>query len=194
MDIKTIGIVGAGQMGSGIAEVSLQAGFKVLMSDISQEAVKRGTDRIKGDFERRTRKGKLAPGEGNDLLAKLITTVSLEDLKDCDIIIEAATENVALKKEIFNSLDRITRRDAILASNTSSISITRIAGFTDRPDRVIGMHFFNPVPVMKLIELVRGLNTSDTFIQRGNSLVHKTENQTTRYKTWKILCLMRDFP
>jgi 3-hydroxybutyryl-CoA dehydrogenase len=165
MEINTIGVVGAGQMGSGIAEVVLTSGFEVVMRDINQEALERGRNRIDGDLARRVEKGKMTLEEKDASLKRLSTAIRLEDMKDCDFIIEAATENVAFKEEIFSTLDRLAREGVILASNTSSISITRIAAFTRRPDRVVGMHFFNPVPVMKLIEIVRGMDTSEeTFL------------------------------
>jgi 3-hydroxybutyryl-CoA dehydrogenase len=164
MEIKVIGVVGAGQMGSGIAEVALTAGFHVLMRDITEEAIKRGKTRIETDLERRAQKGKMVSAEKEAALKRLSTTTKLEDFGSCDFVIEAAIEQIQLKGEIFKALDRITRKEVILASNTSSISITRIASFTQRPDQVVGMHFFNPAPVMKLIELIRGLATSeDTF-------------------------------
>ncbi len=161
MEIKLIGVVGAGQMGSGIAEVALSSGFNVLMRDVTQEAIARGKARITTDFERRIQKGKMTSDEKETILRRLSTTTKLEDFGKCDFVIEAAIENIPLKEEVFKTLDEITRKEVILASNTSSISITRIASFTKRPDRVIGMHFFNPAPVMKLIEIVRGLVTSD---------------------------------
>lgn len=152
MDIKLIGVVGAGQMGSGIAEIGLSSGFRILMRDITPEALERGRKRIATDLERRVQKGKMTAEGGKSTLQRLSVTPRLEDLKDCDLVIEAASEQIPLKKEIFQTLDRITRKEVILASNTSSISISRIASFTTRPDRVVGMHFFNPAPVMKLIE------------------------------------------
>jgi 3-hydroxybutyryl-CoA dehydrogenase len=161
MEMKMIGVVGAGQMGSGITEVVLGSGFDVLMRDINQEAVEKGRKRIETDLERRVQKGKMTSGEKETILKRLSTTTRLEDFGKCDFVIEAAIENIPMKGEIFKTLDRITRKEVILASNTSSISITRIASFTQRQDRVIGMHFFNPAPVMKLIEIVRGLVTSD---------------------------------
>jgi len=165
MEIKLIGVVGAGEMGSGIAEVALSYGFDVCMRDVTQEALERGRRRIEGDLERRVQKGKISSDEKWSVLKRLSTTTRMEDFKDCDFVIEAAIENISLKGEIFKALDQITRQDVILASNTSSISITRIASFTKKQDRVIGMHFFNPAPVMKLIEIVRGLATSDeTFL------------------------------
>jgi 3-hydroxybutyryl-CoA dehydrogenase len=164
MEIEKIGVVGAGQMGSGIAEVALVSGFPVVMRDISPEAIGRGRKRIESDLERQVRKGKMAAEERSAILARLSTTTSLDDFKDCDLVVEAAVENVPLKWEVFRKLDEVVRPEAVLASNTSSISITRIASATKRPERVIGLHFFNPAPVMKLIEVVRGLATSaETF-------------------------------
>ena len=169
-DIKFIGVVGAGQMGSGIAEVVISSGFQALMRDINQDAVERGKKRILGDLDRRLQKGKITADEQKAIVGRLSITTRLEDFKTCDLAIEAATENVLLKKEIFQALDEVIRKTAILASNTSSISITRIASFTKRPDRVVGMHFFLPAPVMKLIELVRGLATSDETFQTAKEL------------------------
>jgi 3-hydroxybutyryl-CoA dehydrogenase len=165
MEIKLIGVIGAGQMGSGISEVCLTSGFQVLMSDINWETIGRGKVRITGDLEKRVQKGKMTSDEKEGILKRLSTTTRIEDFGNCDFVIEAAVENVPLKEEIFKRLDEVTRKEIILASNTSSISITRIASFTKRPDRVIGMHFFNPAPVMKLIEIIRGLVTSDETFQ-----------------------------
>ena len=161
MEIKKIGVVGSGQMGSGIAEVALTSGFDVLMRDVTMEAVQKGRMRIVTDFDKRIQKGKMTAAEKEAILGRLSTTIKLEDLGKCDFIIEAAVENIPLKWEIFTKLDEATPKETILASNTSSISITRIASATQRPDRVVGMHFFNPAPVMKLIEIIRGLVTSD---------------------------------
>jgi 3-hydroxybutyryl-CoA dehydrogenase len=154
-------VVGAGQMGSGIAEVALSSGFHVLMRDVTMEAVQKGRLRIIADLDKRIQKGKMTSDEKETILQRLSTTIKMEDFKNCDFVIEAAVENVPLKWEVFKKLDEVTPKETILASNTSSISITRIASATQRPDRVIGMHFFNPVPVMKLIEIIRGLATSD---------------------------------
>jgi len=169
---KMIGVGGAGQMGSGIAEVALTSGFNVLMRDVTMEAVQKGRTRIVTDFDKRVQKGKMTSTEEEEILQRLSTTIKLEDLGKCDFIIEAAVENIPLKWEIFTKLDEVTPPETILASNTSSISITRIASVTQRPDRVVGMHFFNPAPMMKLIEIIRGLVTSDeTFrITRDLSL------------------------
>jgi len=170
MEIKMIGVVGAGQMGSGIAEVALTSGFDVLMRDVTMEAVQRGRLRIVTDLDKRVQKGKITETEKEAMLRRLSTTIELEDFGKCDFVIEAAVENILLKREIFKKLDEVTRKEAILASNTSSISITRIASATRRPDRVIGMHFFNPAPVMKLIEIIRGLVTSDETFRMTREL------------------------
>jgi len=173
MDIKTIGVVGAGQMGSGITEVVISAGFQALMRDISPEALDKGKKRITTDLERRVQKGKITAEEQKEILGRLSTTTQLEDFKNCDLVVEAATEQIPLKKEIFQALDGVTRKDVILASNTSSISIGRIASFTRRPERVIGLHFFLPAPVMKLIEIVRGMETSEETFQTARELCVK---------------------
>ena len=173
MEIQLIGVIGAGQMGSGIAEVSLASGYKTLMRDVTPEAVERGKKRIMTDLDKRVQKGKMTAEEQKKILERLTTTTRLDDLRSCDFIIEAATEQVPLKKEIFQTLDRVTRQDVILASNTSSISITRIASFTNRPERVVGMHFFNPAPVMKLLELIRGMGTSEETFQTTRELSRK---------------------
>jgi len=170
MEIKMVGVVGAGQMGSGIAEVALTSGFNVLMRDVTLEAVQKGRSRIVKDFDRRILKGKMTEDEKEATLQRLYTTVKMEDFGKCDFVIEAAVENIPLKWEIFRKLDEVTQKQTILASNTSSISITRIASVTKKPDRVIGMHFFNPAPVMKLMEIIRGLVTSDETFRMTRDL------------------------
>ena len=170
MEIRKIGIVGAGQMGSGIAEVAITSGFQVLMKDVNPAAVDRGRSRIMADLERQVQKGRMTPEDREASMKRLATATEMEGFKDCDFVVEAATEQIALKGEIFKILDQIARKETILASNTSSISITRIASFTRRPDRVMGMHFFNPAPVMKLIEIVRGLATSDETVETTRAL------------------------
>jgi 3-hydroxybutyryl-CoA dehydrogenase len=185
MEPKRIGVVGAGQMGSGIAEVAIAAYFQVLMSDINQAAVDRGKNKIISDLERQVQKGRMAKEDKEGALKRLATTTRLEDFGDCDFIIEAAIEQVSLKGEIFKTLDEIARKETILASNTSSISITRIASFTKRPDRVIGMHFFNPAPIMKLIEVVRGLATSEETFEATKEL---------SLKLGKTMIEANDFP
>jgi 3-hydroxybutyryl-CoA dehydrogenase len=170
MEIKKIGVIGAGQMGSGITEVAISSGFDVLMRDINQEAIERGKRRIAGNLDKRVQKGKISSDEREGILKRLSTTTRLDDLKECDFVIEAVVENIPMKEEVFKKLDTLTRQEVVLASNTSSISITRIGSFTKRPDRVVGMHFFNPVPVMKLIEIIRGLATSDEAFQTTRAL------------------------
>lgn len=170
MEIKKIGVVGAGQMGSGISEVAVASGFDVLMRDINQEAAERGKRRIAANLEKRVQKGKISPEEREVFLRRLSTTTRLDDLETCDFVIEAVVEHIPMKEEVFKKLDEITGRKVVLASNTSSISITRIGSFTQRPERVVGMHFFNPVPVMKLVEIVRGLATSDEAFEATRAL------------------------
>ena len=165
MEIKKIGVIGAGQMGSGIAEVAISSGFDLLMRDVSHEAGEKGRMRIITNFNKRVQKGKMTATEKEEAIQRLSITVKMEDFRDCDFIIEAAVENIPLKWEIFKKLEEVAGPKTILASNTSSISITRIASITRSPDRVIGMHFFNPAPVMKLIEIIRGLVTSDETFQ-----------------------------
>ncbi|HEY9231283.1 MAG TPA: 3-hydroxybutyryl-CoA dehydrogenase [Blastocatellia bacterium] len=158
---KLIGVVGAGTMGNGIAQVAARAGFAVVMRDVSEDLLKRGLATIDKSLQRDVDKARLSGDDKQQIVARLRTTVELDDLSDCDFVIEAITENFEAKAEVFRALDRLLRPDAMLASNTSSISITRLAAATSRPDRFIGMHFMNPVPVMKLVEVIRGLATSD---------------------------------
>jgi 3-hydroxybutyryl-CoA dehydrogenase len=161
MSIKTVGVVGAGTMCNGIVQVCAAAGLKVIMQDIGEAQVKRGLDTIAGSLDRLIKKEKISADDKQSSLANIDTTTSLDALADVDIVIEAATENEALKLEIFEQLDKICKTDAILASNTSSISLTRIAGATQRAGQVIGMHFMNPVPMMALVEVIRALQTTD---------------------------------
>ena len=161
MQIKTVGVVGAGQMGNGIAQVAAMSGLMVIMSDITEELVQRGLKTITKILSKGVDKGKLSPEDRDAVLGRIKTTVKLQDMAGADLVIEAATENEALKFQIFRELDAICAPAAILASNTSSIPIGRIAAQTRRPDQVIGMHFMNPVPVMQLVELIRALTTSD---------------------------------
>ncbi len=165
MSIQTIGVIGAGQMGNGIAHVSAQAGLTVVMQDTSEAFAAKGVANIDKNLQRGVDKGKLTAEEKAAILGRIRTTTALEDLADCDIVVEAATENWVIKKQIFETLDKVCKPGAILASNTSSISITKLAAVTKRPEAVIGMHFMNPVPVMQLIEVIRGLATSDAVYQ-----------------------------
>ena len=160
-DIKTIAVIGAGQMGGGIAQVAAARGFSVVLSDASMDLAKKGKDKIAKVLAKQVAKGKLEAGDVEALLARIAPHPTGEALDTADLVVEAATENLDVKIALFKSADAKMRPNAILASNTSSISITRLAGQTSRPDRVIGMHFMNPVPLMKLVELVRGVQTSD---------------------------------
>ncbi len=161
MDLKTIGVVGAGTMGNGIAQAFAAAGFPVTMTDIGQPQLDRGVKTIDGSLERLVKKEKLTAADKAAVLGRIRTATDVAALKDCDLLIEAATENLEFKLKLFGELDRLAKPGALIASNTSSISITRLAAATKRPDKVIGMHFFNPVPVMQLVELIRGLATSE---------------------------------
>jgi 3-hydroxybutyryl-CoA dehydrogenase len=162
--IEVVGIVGAGQMGRGIAQVAAQSGCKVIVMDASQSALDAGIARLGQDLGRLVSKGKLSQDLCDQALARISATVATDGLTNCDFVVEAATENVELKLKIFESLDRTIKPSAILASNTSSISLTKLAGVTKRPTQVIGMHFMNPVPLMKLVEIVRALQTaSETY-------------------------------
>ena len=158
-EIKTIGVVGAGQMGSGIAQVSAVAGYSVILTDISDEALKRAKAGIQASLNKLVSKGRLEEAVATQAMANIQTGTDLSLHAQADLVIEAATENVDLKFKIFRALSEATPRETILATNTSSISITAIAAQTDRPDKVVGMHFMNPVPLMKLVELIRGLAT-----------------------------------
>jgi 3-hydroxybutyryl-CoA dehydrogenase len=170
MSIKTVGVVGAGTMGNGIVQVCAAAGLRVIMQDIGETQVERGLNTIAGSLDRLLKKEKIGPEDKEATLTNIETTTSLAELADVDIVIEAATENEALKLDIFAQLDRLCKPGAILASNTSSISLTKIAGATERADQVIGMHFMNPVPMMALVEVIRALQTSDATYQAVHQL------------------------
>jgi 3-hydroxybutyryl-CoA dehydrogenase len=170
MDIRKIGVIGAGTMGNGIAHVFATSGFAVTLCEVDQAALERGVSTIRKNMEREVAKGKLTVPEQSTSLARIHGVLDRKELSDCDFIVEAATERFEVKREIFRELDAITRPDVVLASNTSSISITKLAAQTGRADRVIGMHFFNPVPVMKLVEVIRGLQTSQATFDRVRSL------------------------
>ena len=161
MEIRKVGVVGAGTMGNGIAQAFATAGYDVVMRDIKEEFVARGVSTIKKSLERMASRSKITAEAKDAALARITTTVALDPLADCDLVVEAALEQVDLKVKLFAELDGIVKKDAILATNTSSISVTKIAGATKRPAQVVGMHFFNPVPVMQLVEVVRGLQSDD---------------------------------
>lgn len=173
--IKEIGVVGAGQMGNGIAQVCAQFGYQVVMVDVAAAALQKGIATISGSCDRLIKKNLMSEDQKNQLLGRIKTAESLEALKNCDIVIEAATENIDLKLKIFKELDRLVKPEAILASNTSSISITKIAAATGRPTQVAGMHFMNPVPLMKLVEGIRGLQTSDETFRAVKLLSEKLD-------------------
>lgn len=156
-----LAVIGAGLMGSGIAQVSAQAGWDVVLRDVTDAALTRGTDGIKASYDKFVSKGKLTAEDAEAALARITTTTDLDAVSDVDIVVEAAFEKIEIKHEIFRALDKIVREDTILASNTSAIPITKIAAVTERPERVVGAHFFSPVPMMQLCELVRGYKTSD---------------------------------
>jgi len=163
---QTIGVIGAGTMGNGIAQTAAAAGFNVIMCDVKSEFVERGVANIAKSLDRFVKKETMTETQKAEVLARIKTTTELDDLKNCSLVVEAATENFEIKKQIFEKLDSICAPEAILASNTSSISITKIAAATSRPDKVIGMHFMNPVPLMKLVEVIRGIATSDETYER----------------------------
>ena len=183
--IKTIGIIGAGQMGNGIAHVAAAAGFDIRLHDIAEERINAALATIDGNMARQVSKGALADEERRAAIARIRPAVGLADLGDCDLVIEAATENEEVKRKIFTAVCPHLRPDAILASNTSSISITRLAAATDRPEHFIGIHFMNPVPLMQLVELIRGIATDDGTFERAKDLVAKLH---------KTVSVSEDFP
>jgi len=173
MNIQKIWIVGAGTMGNGIAHVFAKAGFDVTLCEISQQYLDRGVSTIKANLEREVAKGKLSGEQSGHALARIQGTLDRKELSKCQFVIEAATEKLEIKSELFRDLDRICPPEVILASNTSSISITKIAAVTGRPEKVIGMHFFNPVPIMKLVEIIRGLATAEQTFASVKALAEK---------------------
>ena len=173
MEIKTFGVIGAGQMGNGIAQVAAASGLDVIMNDVKQEFVDKGLKTIGGILARNVEKGKMTAAEKDALLGRIKSSVSLKDMVAADFVVEAATEKQDIKFQIFRDLDQICKPGAILATNTSSIPIGRIAAQTQRPDKVIGMHFMNPVPVMKLVEIIPGLPTSEATLAITWALAEK---------------------
>lgn len=166
MEIKNVGIVGAGQMGNGIAQVAAASGYNVIMQDISNEAIDRGLNTIRTSIDRLIKKSIVTENQKTEIMGRIQGTTDVKSFKECDIVIEAATENVELKIKIFKQIDEVLPSHSLLVSNTSSISITKMAAATRRPEKVAGMHFMNPVPLMKLVEGIRGLQTSnETFNQ-----------------------------
>jgi 3-hydroxybutyryl-CoA dehydrogenase len=186
MEIRNVTVVGAGTMGNGIAHVFAQYGFSVTLNDVKKEFIERGMNTIRTNLDRQIKKGTLSEDQKAQTLSRIHSTTSLADaVAHADVVIEAATEDASVKKDIFRTLDAHAPAHAILASNTSSISITEIAAATVRPEKVIGMHFMNPVPVMKLVEIVRGLVTSDASFVEVKRLAEKLE---------KVPVEVRDFP
>ena len=173
MEIRTFGVIGAGQMGNGITQVAAMSGLNVIMNDIKDEFVERGLATITKILSRNVDKGKMTDDEKNAVLGRIKTSVSLKDMSSADFVVEAAVENEGLKFQIFKDLDEICESGVILATNTSSIPIGRIAAQTGRPDNVIGMHFMNPVPVMKLVEVIPGIATSDETMKITWDLAEK---------------------
>ena len=171
MAFKTVGVVGCGLMGSGIVQVSAQSGIMTWVREVDQAALDRGLGRIKKFLDDGVAKGKVAAEDRDRTLANIKGTTKLEDLAGCELVIEAAVENMDLKRQVFSALDQLLGPDALLASNTSSLSITDIAASTKRPDRVLGLHFFNPVPLMKLVEIIRALSTSEAAFVRAQEYV-----------------------
>jgi 3-hydroxybutyryl-CoA dehydrogenase len=173
MEIKVFGVIGAGQMGNGIAQVAAASGLNVIMNDIQQPFVDKGLKTIAGILSRSVEKGKMTPTDKDALLGRIRTSVKLDDLASADFVVEAATEKQDIKFQLFRDLDRICQPGVILATNTSSIPIGRIAAQTQRPDKVIGMHFMNPVPVMKLVEVIPGIATSEETFKTTWALSEK---------------------
>ena len=174
-EIRNVGVIGAGTMGNGIAHVFARSGYQVVLCEVEQRFLDRGLEALRKNLEREAAKGKISTDDAQASLARVTGVLDRERLADCDFVIEAATEKFDIKKAIFTDLDRITRKEVILASNTSSISVTKLANVTSRPDRVIGMHFFNPVPIMKLVEVIRGMATSQETYDQVRDLAGKLE-------------------
>ncbi len=175
MDIKHIGVIGAGTMGNGIAHVFVRSGYSVVLCDVEQRFLERGIATINKNLDREVAKNKITAEDKASALKKIEPVTDRAELANCDFIVEAVTEKFEIKAEIFRDLDRLARPEVILASNTSSISITKLAALTKRPDKVIGMHFFNPVPVMKLVEVIRGLATSEETFATVRDLAVKLD-------------------
>lgn len=185
MDIKKVMVIGAGQMGGGIAQVCAQAGYEVLLNDIQEESFNKGLAVITKNLARNVEKERMTEEEKEQVLSRITKSLTLEDAKNVDIVIEAAVENMAIKRKIFAELDEIAPENTILATNTSSLPITEIAEATNRPEKVIGMHFMNPVPVMKLVEIIRGLATADEVYQAVEDMTNKLS---------KVPVEVNDFP
>jgi 3-hydroxybutyryl-CoA dehydrogenase len=184
-EIRKVGVIGAGQMGSGIAHVCSRAGYEVVVHDVSEERLKSSLATIHGNMNRQVSSGKLTDEERGAALGRISTSAEVEGLADVDLVVEAATENEAVKRQIFAALSPILKPEAMLATNTSSLSITRLASASDRPDRFIGIHFMNPVPVMELVEVIRGIATDEDTFAAAKDLVARLG---------KTVVVAEDFP
>lgn len=182
MEIKTIGVLGAGLMGNGIAQVCAQAGYDVVMRDIEDRFVQNGLKSVQGNLDRQVKKEKMTKEKAAEIMGRIRGTLLLEEMGGCDLIIEAIIENRDLKKQAYQQLDTICGPDTVFASNTSSLSITDLASLTKRPQKFVGVHFFNPVPVMNLVEIIRGLETSDETVALVQGVVEKVEKQPVSVK------------
>ena len=180
MEVKKIGIVGAGAMGNGIAQLAAQIGCDVVMRDIEMRFVEGGIKKIEGFLSRSVEKGKMDSKEKDTIIERIRGTTDMDDLNEVDFVVEAVLEDMDLKKRVFKQLDELCRPDVILATNTSSMSITEIGASTKRPDKVCGMHFFNPVPLMRLVEIIRGYSTTDETIQTTTELAQKMAAQIAK--------------
>lgn len=185
MEIKTIGIIGSGQMGGGIAQVAAQSGYNVILNDVSKELAEKGKKVVEKGYSKMVSKEKMSEDDKNSALGRITVSDKIEDMKKADFVVEAATENEKIKFDIFKKLDEVTSDKVILATNTSSISITKLAAKTKRPDKIIGMHFMNPVPLMKLIEVIKGMATSDETYKSTLELGKKLN---------KEMVMANDFP
>lgn len=174
-ELRTIGIVGTGTMGCGVAEVAARSGHDVLLQNRKQESVDRGLERLRGSLERQLQKGRITEAQCAAALERVRGVVPLQELKGCDIVIETAPESEEIKRDLFLELDEILGEDTIFATNTSSLSITKLASYTGRPGHFVGMHFFNPVPAMKLVEIVRGMRTSDSTVSAVRGLAESLD-------------------
>jgi 3-hydroxybutyryl-CoA dehydrogenase len=184
-EIRTVGVIGAGQMGSGIAHVVALGGHDVLLHDMSEERIEAGLATINGNMARQIQKGVISDADRQAALTRIQGAPTMDALADCDLVVEAATENEDVKKKIYGSLCKVLKPEGIISTNTSSISITRLGSSTDRPERFIGIHFMNPVPVMQLVELIRGIQTDDPTYQSSKAFVSKLG---------KTVTLSEDFP
>ncbi|OPY70288.1 MAG: putative 3-hydroxybutyryl-CoA dehydrogenase [Syntrophorhabdus sp. PtaU1.Bin002] len=183
MEIKTIGVLGAGTMGNGIAQTAAAAGYNVIMRDIEEKFVANGLKNIDKFLSKSVEKGKMAADVKDGIMGRIKGTTKMEDLKDCDYVVEAVFEDMDLKKAVFKELDGLLRKDVIIGTNTSSMSITEIAAVTGRGDKIVGLHFFNPVPLMRLVEIIRGYYTSDETVAVSFDLAKKFGKEPIEVKT-----------